>query len=139
MKNLNLIEMVQEILESRETAYSLSKKSGISEQLIGKYRNGITAVGNMTIENAQKLINIDLAEPERKDGNRVFASLLAAPVLQRFGYDADFICSNRLPLEWGKYTPFLDYFLASFDDMNNISIIMRFEDPEDTETFEEIL
>ena len=44
MKNLNLIEMVQEILESRETAYSLSKKSGISEQLIGKYRNGITTV-----------------------------------------------------------------------------------------------
>ena len=84
MKNLNLIEMVQEILESRETAYSLSKKSGISEQLIGKYRNGITAVGNMTLENAQKLINIDLAEPERKDGDRVFASLLAAPVLQRF-------------------------------------------------------
>ena len=138
MKNLNLIEMVQEILESRETAYSLSKKSGISEQLIGKYRNGITAVGNMTIENAQKLINIDLAEPERKDGNRVFASLLATPVIQRFGYDADFICNNRLSLKWGEYTPFLDYFLACFDDMNNISIIMRFEDEEDTETFEEI-
>ena len=56
MKNINLIEMVQEVLDSGETAYSLSKKSGISEQLIGKYRNGITAVGNMTIENAQKLI-----------------------------------------------------------------------------------
>lgn len=139
MEKLNLIEIVQEVLNSGETAYSLSKKSGVSEQLIGKYRNGITSVGNMTIENAQKLINIDLAEPERKDGERVFASLLAAPVLQRFGYNADFICRNRLPLEWGKYTPFLDYFLACLDDMNNISIIMRFEDPEDTETFEEIL
>lgn len=139
MEKINLIEMVQEVLDSNETAYSLSKKSGISEQLIGKYRNGVTSVGNMTIENAQKLINIDLAEPERKDGNRVFASLLAAPVLQRFGYDADFICKNRLSLEWGEYTPFLDYFLACFDDMNNISIIMRFEDTEDTETFEEIL
>lgn len=137
MKNLNLIEMVQEILESRETAYSLSKKSGISEQLIGKYRNGITAVGNMTLENAQKLLNIDLAEPERKDGDRVFASLLAAPVLQRFGYDAAFIHRNCLSLKQEEYTPFLDYFLACFDNMNNISIIMRFENT-DTETFEEI-
>jgi len=137
MKNLNLIEMVQEILESRETAYSLSKKSGISEQLIGKYRNGITAVGNMTLENAQKLLNIDLAEPERKDGERVFASLLAAPVLQRFGYDAAFIYRNCLSLKQEEYTPFLDYFLACFDIMNNISIIMRFEDT-DAETFEEI-
>ena len=139
MKKIDIRELVENVLGSDETSYAISKKSGVSEQLIGKYRNGITSVGNMTIENAQKLINIDLAEPERKDGNRVFASLLAAPVLQRFGYDANFICRNRLSLEWGEYTPFLDYFLACFDDMNNISIIMRFEDPEDTETFEEIL
>lgn len=137
MGKLNLIEMVQEVLDSSETAYSLSKKSGISEQLIGKYRNGITAVGNMTLENAQKLLNINLAEPERKDGDRVFASLLATPVLQRFGYDADFICRNCQFLNQEEYTPFLDYFLACFDNMNNISIIMRFEDT-DTETFEEI-
>lgn len=137
MGKLNLIEMVQEVLDSSETAYSLSKKSGISEQLIGKYRNGITAVGNMTLENAQKLLNIDLAEPERKDGDRVFASLLAAPVLQRFNYDADFICRNCISLKQKEYTPFLDYFLACLDNMNNISIIMRFEDT-DAETFEEI-
>lgn len=139
MEKINLIEMVQKALNSSETAYSLSKKSGVSEQLIGKYRNGITSIENMTIGNAQKLINVDLAKPERKDGNRVFASLLAAPVLQRLHYDADFICDNRLPLKWGEYTPFLSYFLACFDDINNISIIMRFENEEDTEIFEEIL
>ena len=137
MKKIDIRELVENVLGSDETSYAISKKSGISEQLIGKYRNGITAVGNMTLENAQKLLNIDLAEPERKDGDRVFASLLATPVLQRFGYDADFICRNCQSLNQEKYTPFLDYFLACFDNMNNISIIMRFEDT-DTETFEEI-
>lgn len=139
MKKIDIRELVENVLGSDETSYAISKKSGVSEQLIGKYRNGVTSIENMTIGNAQKLINVDLAKPERKDGNRVFASLLAAPVLQRLHYDADFICNNRLSLKWGEYTPFLSYFLACFDDMNNISIIMRFENEEDTEIFEEIL
>ena len=63
MKKIDIRELVENVLGSDETSYAISKKSGISEQLIGKYRNGVTSVGNMTIENAQKLINIDLAEP----------------------------------------------------------------------------
>ena len=56
----NLIEHaeyeIKELLDSRMTSYYIGKRSGISNQVIDRYRKGTNAIENMTLKTAKKLL-----------------------------------------------------------------------------------
>lgn len=59
----NLIEQaeseIKELLESGMTSYEIGKRSGISNQVIDRYRKGTNAIENMTFKTAKKLIELE--------------------------------------------------------------------------------
>ena len=48
-------EMIQQILESEETSYSIAKAIGVPVQTIDRYRNG-SKIDNMKLYIAEKLV-----------------------------------------------------------------------------------
>lgn len=58
----NLIEQaeseIKELLDSGMTSYEIGKRSGISNQVIDRYRKGTNAIENMTFKTAKKLIEL---------------------------------------------------------------------------------
>ena len=59
----NLIEQAEhEIkgqLDSNMTSYEIGKRSGISNQVIDRYRKGTNAIENMTLKTAKKLLELE--------------------------------------------------------------------------------
>ncbi|MFB9768751.1 XRE family transcriptional regulator [Lactiplantibacillus modestisalitolerans] len=49
-------EKVQDLLDSTLTAYSIGKKSGVSQPLITRLRTGSRKVGGIKLETAEKLV-----------------------------------------------------------------------------------
>lgn len=70
----NLIEQaeseIKEMLDSNMTSYEIGKRSGISNQVIDRYRKGTNAIENMTFKTAKKLLK--LKEEEMKMTNEEF-------------------------------------------------------------------
>ena len=58
----NLIEKaeseIKELLDSNMTSYEIGKRSGISNQVIDRYRKGTNAIENMTLKTAKKLLEL---------------------------------------------------------------------------------
>ena len=58
----NLIEQaeseIKELLDSDMTSYEIGKRSGISNQVIDRYRKGTNAIENMTFKTAKKLLEL---------------------------------------------------------------------------------
>lgn len=58
----NLIEQaeseIKELLDSGMTSYEIGKRSGISNQVIDRYRKGTNAIENMTFKTAKKLLEL---------------------------------------------------------------------------------
>ena len=58
----NLIEHaeyeIKSLLESDLTSYEIGKRSGISNQVIDRYRKGTNAIENMTLKTAKKLLEL---------------------------------------------------------------------------------
>ena len=56
----NLIEQaeseIKRLLDSNMTSYEIGKRSGISNQVIDRYRKGMNAIENMTFKTAKKLL-----------------------------------------------------------------------------------
>ena len=65
----NLIEQaeseIKELLDSGMTSYEIGKRSGISNQVIDRYRKGTNAIENMTLKTAKKLHEIGYIKKER--------------------------------------------------------------------------
>ena len=65
----NLIEQaeyeIKELLDSGMTSYYIGKRSGISNQVIDRYRKGTNAIENMTLKTAKKLIELGYIKKER--------------------------------------------------------------------------
>ena len=59
----NLIEHaeseIKSLLDSDLTSYEIGKRSGISNQVIDRYRKGTNAIENMTLKTAKKLIELE--------------------------------------------------------------------------------
>ena len=53
----NLVNKIQEILDTNVTSYRISKITGITEHVLSKYQKGIYSVKNMSLETADKLIS----------------------------------------------------------------------------------
>ena len=64
----NLIEHaeseIKSLLDSGMTSYEIGKRSGISNQVIDRYRKGTNAIENMTFKTAKKLLELKKAELE---------------------------------------------------------------------------
>ena len=64
----NLIEHaeseIKSLLDSGMTSYEIGKRSGISNQVIDRYRKGMNAIENMTFKTAKKLLELKKAELE---------------------------------------------------------------------------
>ena len=56
----NLIEQaeaeIKRLLDSNMTSYEIGKRSGISNQVIDRYRKGTNIIENMTFKTAKKLL-----------------------------------------------------------------------------------
>ena len=65
----NLIEQaeseIKELLDSNMTSYEIGKRSGISNQVIDRYRKGTNAIENMTLKTAKKLLELGYIKKER--------------------------------------------------------------------------
>ena len=65
----NLIEQaeseIKELLDSGMTSYEIGKRSGISNQVIDRYRKGTNAIENMTLKTAKKLLELGYIKKER--------------------------------------------------------------------------
>ena len=59
----NLIEQaeaeIKRLLDSNMTSYEIGKRSGISNQVIDRYRKGTNAIENMTFKTAKKLLELE--------------------------------------------------------------------------------
>ena len=59
----NLIEQaeseIKRLLDSNMTSYEIGKRSGISNQVIDRYRKGTNAIENMTFKTAKKLLGLE--------------------------------------------------------------------------------
>ena len=59
----NLIEQaeyeIRGLLDSNMTSYEIGKRSGISNQVIDRYRKGTNAIENMTFKTAKKLLGLE--------------------------------------------------------------------------------
>ena len=58
----NLIEQaeyeIRGLLDSSMTSYEIGKRSGISNQVIDRYRKGTNVIENMTFKTAKKLLEL---------------------------------------------------------------------------------
>ena len=58
----NLIEQaeaeIKRLLDSNMTSYEIGKRSGISNQVIDRYRKGTNVIENMTLKTAKKLLGL---------------------------------------------------------------------------------
>ena len=58
----NLIEQaeaeIKSLLDSNMTSYEIGKRSGISNQVIDRYRKGTNVIENMTFKTAKKLLEL---------------------------------------------------------------------------------
>ena len=65
----NLIEQAESeikgLLDSNMTSYEIGKRSGISNQVIDRYRKGTNAIENMTFKTAKKLLELGYIKKER--------------------------------------------------------------------------
>ena len=65
----NLIEQaeaeIKGLLDSELTSYEIGKRSGISNQVIDRYRKGTNAIENMTLKTAKKLLELRYIKKER--------------------------------------------------------------------------
>ena len=65
----NLIEKAEEeiksVLYSDLTSYEIGKRSGISNQVIDRYRKGTNLIENMTFKTAKKLLELKYIKKER--------------------------------------------------------------------------
>lgn len=73
---MKIKKLVEDVLNSRESAYSLSKRSGVSAQLIGMYRSNNAKIDNMRIDVAQKLIDASKKDAIDEPKHKVYSSLL---------------------------------------------------------------
>ena len=59
----NLIEQaeaeIKSLLDSDLTSYEIGKRSGISNQVVDRYRKGTNAIENMTLKTAKKLLELE--------------------------------------------------------------------------------
>ena len=59
----NLIEQaeseIKRLLDSNMTSYEIGKRSGISNQVIDRYRKGTNVIENMTLKTAKKLLELE--------------------------------------------------------------------------------
>ena len=66
----NLIEQaeaeIKELLDSNLTSYEIGKRSGISNQVIDRYRKGTHVIENMTLKTAKKLLELIEEQKEMK-------------------------------------------------------------------------
>lgn len=66
----NLIEQaeseIKELLDSGMTSYEIGKRSGISNQVIDRYRKGTNAIENMTFKTAKKLLELKYINEDKK-------------------------------------------------------------------------
>ena len=60
----NLVNKIQEILDINVTSYRISKRTGITELVLSKYRKGTYNVKNMSLETADKLLS-NISEIEK--------------------------------------------------------------------------
>ena len=62
----NLIEQaeseIKELLDSNRTSYEIGKRSGVSNQVIDRYRKGTNIIENMTFKTAKKLLELENAK-----------------------------------------------------------------------------
>ena len=65
----NLIEHaeyeIKRLLDSNMTSYEIGKRSGISNQVIDRYRKGTNVIENMTLKTAKKLLELGYIKKER--------------------------------------------------------------------------
>ena len=58
----NLIEQaeseIKELLDSNMTSYEIGKRSGVSRQMVDRYRDGTNTIENMTFKTAKKLLEL---------------------------------------------------------------------------------
>ena len=71
----NLIEQaeaeIKELLDSNVTSYEIGKRSGISNQVIDRYRKGMHAIENMTFKTAKKLLESRNINDDKKLSNKM--------------------------------------------------------------------
>lgn len=71
----NLIEQaeseIKELLDSNMTSYEIGKRSGISNQVIDRYRKGMNAIENMTFKTAKKLLESRNVNDDKKLSNNM--------------------------------------------------------------------
>lgn len=71
----NLIEQaeseIKELLDSNMTSYEIGKRSGISNQVIDRYRKGMNAIENMTFKTAKKLLESRNINDDKKLSNNM--------------------------------------------------------------------
>ena len=51
---------IKELLDSNRTSYEIGKRSGISNQVIDRYRKGTNVIENMTLKTAKKLLELKI-------------------------------------------------------------------------------
>ena len=56
---------IKELLDSGMTSYEIGKSSGISNQVIDRYRKGTNVIENMTLKTAKKLLELGYIKKER--------------------------------------------------------------------------
>ena len=56
---------IKELLDSSMTSYEIGKRSGISNQVIDRYRKGTNIIENMTLKTAKKLLELGYIKKER--------------------------------------------------------------------------
>ena len=70
----NLIEQAESeikwLLDSNMTSYEIGKRSGISNQVIDRYRKGTNAIENMTFKTAKKLLELKNINEDKKWSNK---------------------------------------------------------------------
>ena len=58
----NLIEQaeseIKRLLDSNMTSYEIGKRSGVSRQMVDRYRDGTNTIENMTFKTAKKLLEL---------------------------------------------------------------------------------
>ena len=86
----NLIEQaeseIKRLLDSNMTSYEIGKRSGISNQVIDRYRKGTNVIENMTLKTAKKLLELKKSIEEQKEMKK--AELEANRGLYDFGVGA---------------------------------------------------
>jgi transcriptional regulator with XRE-family HTH domain len=55
-------DIISELLDEKITSYRLAQETGLSVQLLDKYRHGKSNINNMTLEKAERLVNFALSE-----------------------------------------------------------------------------